>query len=235
VRNDSQVLRLEGPPEIDSGDDIVVRAAKLLARAGGGEHGADIRVHKRIPIGGGLGGGSSNAATTLVALNHLWKLGFSAAQLTALGLQLGADVPVFVRGIASWGEGVGEQLREVDLPEPWYLVLTPPVQVSTREIFSAPSLKRDWPRITRHDYLEGRSRNVCEPVTRSLYPVVGEALDWLQSQKPARMTGTGASVFAAFDERAQAQEVLRQAPKDWRAFVARGLNRSPLLALPQTV
>jgi 4-diphosphocytidyl-2-C-methyl-D-erythritol kinase len=229
-RGDGVIQRLEGPAEIPADTDLVVRAAQALAAASGVNLGADIRVHKRIPIGGGLGGGSSDAATTLFALNRLWNLGFPTDELARIGLTLGADVPVFVRGLASWAEGVGERLTPVTVPELWYLVLTPPVIVSTAEIFDAPELQRDCPAVGLKDFLDGRCGNVCEPVTRARYPLVGEALDWLSQHGRARMTGTGASVFASFDERAEASAILRQAPPDWQGFVARGLNRSPLLA-----
>ncbi|HZP11077.1 MAG TPA: 4-(cytidine 5'-diphospho)-2-C-methyl-D-erythritol kinase [Nevskiaceae bacterium] len=228
-RGDGVIHRLEGPEEIPESQDIVVRAANALAKMAGAGLGADIRVHKRIPIGAGLGGGSSDAATTLVALNRVWNTGFTVDELAHLGLRLGADVPVFVRGIAAWGEGVGERLEPVTLSEPWYLVIVPPVHVSTREIFESADLKRDCPRITLEDFLAGRATNVCEPITRRKHPVVGEALDWLGKHAPARMSGTGGAVFAAFPDRDKARLVQEQAPKQWQSFVARGLNRSPLL------
>jgi 4-diphosphocytidyl-2-C-methyl-D-erythritol kinase len=228
-RGDGVIRRLEGPPEIPEEQDIVVRAANALARMVGAGLGADIRINKRIPIGAGLGGGSSDAATTLVALNRIWNTGFTTDELATLGLRLGADVPVFVRGVASWGEGVGERLSPLQLTEPWYLVLSPNVRVSTKEIFEDEQLKRDAPSVTLEDYLAGRTTNVCEPVTRRRHPEVGEALDWLGRHGPARMSGTGGAVFAAFGDRDKARAVLEQAPGQWRGFVARGLNRSALL------
>lgn len=229
-RGDTRIRRIEGPPEIDPEQDLVVRAARTIQRASGCELGADIRIDKRIPLGSGLGGGSSDAATTLVALNRLWNLGFTTDELAALGLGLGADVPVFVRGQAAWAEGVGERLTPVDLPEPWYVVLTPPVAVDTAEIFGASELRRDCARISLQDYVDvdGATSNVCEPVTCARYPAVAEALAWLRRFGAARMSGTGASVFLSLDTRAQASQVAAQAPQGWSRIVTRGLNRSPL-------
>ena len=209
-------------------EDLVVRAAKLLQELGGSARGADIRVDKNIPIGGGLGGGSSDAATTLVALNCLWDTGLTTNQLAEAGLSLGADVPVFVRGFAAWGEGVGEQLEPVQLPEDWYLLVYPNVPVATAQIFNAPELARSTPRVTLHDFLEGRCRNDCEPVVRRICPEVAAALDWLNARAKARLSGTGASVFAAFPEQEQAVGLLEELPAKWQGFVTRGCNRSPL-------
>lgn len=230
-RGDGVVRRQSALPGIAEDDDLAVRAARLLGRLSGAKLGADIRIEKRIPLGGGLGGGSSNAATTLVALNRLWNLGFTGAELAEVGLKLGADVPVFVRGLASWAEGVGERLSPVEMPEPWYLVITPQAAVSTREIFEAPDLQRDCARVTLDDYLAGRTVNVCEPVTTARYPAVKAALDWARQHGPACMSGTGASVFVPYAERALASEAQRQLPEHWKGFVARGLNRSPLAAI----
>jgi 4-diphosphocytidyl-2-C-methyl-D-erythritol kinase len=189
----------------------------------------EIALDKQLPLGGGLGGGSSDAATTLVALNRLWATGLSEDELAGLGLRLGADVPVFVRGRAAWAEGVGERLVPVDLPQPWYLVLVPGCHVSTAAIFKDPELTRNSPGITIADFLAGAGRNDCEPVVRSRYPEVAEALDWLGQYRSAHLTGTGACVFAAFDTEAAARERLNGVPRGLAAFVARGLNRSPLL------
>ena len=234
-RGDGVIRCVEGAPGIPDDENLVVRAARALQSASGVTLGADIRMVKRIPMGGGLGGGSSDAATTLVALNAIWNLGLPVAELAQIGLGLGADVPVFVRGNAAWGEGVGEQLSAVDLPEPWYLGLTPPVAVSTRDVFRAPALKRDSARITLEDFRSGAGRNDCEPITCALYPQVGEALAWLRRHAPARMSGTGASVFAAFGSRPEAQAVASLAPNQWRLFVAQGLNRSPLADIMRRV
>ena len=209
-------------------EDLVVRAAKLLQELGGSARGADLRVDKNIPIGGGLGGGSSDAATTLVALNCLWDMGLTTDQLAEAGLSLGADVPVFVRGFAAWGEGVGEQLEPVQLPEDWYLLVYPNVPVATAQIFNAPELARSTPRVTLHDFLDGRCRNDCEPVVRRISPEVAAALDWLNARAEARLSGTGASVFAAFSDKGQAANLLQELPAKWQGFVARGCNRSPL-------
>jgi 4-diphosphocytidyl-2-C-methyl-D-erythritol kinase len=228
-RGDGVIRRLGGLETIPPEQDLVVRAAQLLARASGCNLGADVRIEKRIPIGGGLGGGSSDAATTLVALNRLWNLGFTPDELMSLGLNLGADVPVFVRGLSAWGEGVGERLLPVRLPEPWFLVITPPVAVSTAAVFGAAELERNQPPVNLQDFLAGRTVNICEPVTCTRYPEVAEALAWLARHAPARMSGTGASVFAAFATREQAVVASREVPRGWSCFVARGCNRSPLL------
>ncbi len=222
-------IRLETPlPGVPAERDLTVRAARLLQAEAGTSLGVDIRLQKYLPLGGGLGGGSSDAATVLVALNRLWGIGFPLDRLAGLGLSLGADVPVFVRGQAAWAEGVGEVLTPVAPPELWYLVLVPPVAVATAEIFSAPELTRNSPPITIADFLSGGGRNDCETVVRARYPTVGQALDWLGEFAPARMTGTGACVFAAFPDRAAAVRVLNQSPAEWNGFVARGCNRSPL-------
>ena len=230
-RGDGVIRRTSGVSDIPEERDLVVRAAQALKSASGAGLGADIALTKRIPIGGGLGGGSSNAATTLVALNRLWNLGLATDELATIGLKLGADVPVFVRGLASWAEGVGEHLRPLNLPEPHYLVLTPPVAVSTGEIFNAPELPRASEPITAEAFMSGEGQNDCEAVTCSRYPQVREALDWLRQFGPARMSGTGASVFLACPSRAEARGLQDQAPKHWHSFVAAGLNQSPLKSL----
>ncbi len=216
-------------PGVVSKQDLVYRAAKLLQKTTGYQQGVEIRLYKRLPLGGGLGGGSSDAATTLVALNHLWETGLSLEQLAQLGLELGADVPVFIYGRAAWAEGVGEQLQPFELAEPWYLVITPPVQVSTREIFTAPELTRDCKPITIASFLKGEGQNVCQPVVCRRYPLVAQILDWLSQFSPAKMTGTGSSVFAAFGEEQQALELLARTPPAWRSVVVKGCNYSPLL------
>lgn len=210
-------------------DDLVLRAARLLRAHTGCRAGADIRLVKRIPAGGGLGGGSSDAATTLHALNTIWALGLSVDELADLGLQLGADVPVFVRGRAAWAEGVGEVLTPLELDEPWYLVIDPGCPVATAEVFGHSKLTRNAPRITITGFQRGAVRNDCEPVVRRLKPDVARALDWLGAFAPARLSGTGGCLFAAFDEEAAARAVLARVPAPWRGFVARGLNVSPVL------
>lgn len=234
-RPEGDIVRLDPLPGIAPERDITVRAARLLQGRAAGRPGVAIRIDKRIPIGGGLGGGSSDAATTLWALNRLWGLGLGIDELAGLGLALGADVPVFVRGRAAWAEGVGERLTPIALPEPWYLVVVPPVQVSTAEVFALPDLTRDCEILTIDRFLSGdQGLNVCEAVVCGRYPEVAGALDWLRGHAPARsgearMSGTGACVFAPFDAESDARAVMARMPPGWRAFVARGLNRSPLL------
>ncbi|MCI0401606.1 MAG: 4-(cytidine 5'-diphospho)-2-C-methyl-D-erythritol kinase [Gammaproteobacteria bacterium] len=229
VRRDGVVRRTSEVDGIPPEDDLVVRAAQRLQFLSGTSLGADIKLHKRLPVGGGLGGGSSDAATTLVALNQLWALGLSRQTLTDIGLSLGADVPVFIYGRSAWAEGVGEKLTPVILDEPWYLVVQPPCYVSTAEIFKAPDLTRNTPPIKIRDFLAGGGRNDCEAVVRARYPEVAQLLDWLGSRVEARVTGTGGCVFARFESERMAEEMLRELPNRWKGFVAKGMNRSPLL------
>lgn len=228
VRDDGLVKRVAGSAAVAPEEDLVVRAARLLQRRGAVEHGVRIAVRKRIPLQGGLGGGSSDAATTLVALNELWGTGLGVDELAALGLQLGADVPVFVRGHSAWGEGVGEELVPIDLPQRWFAVIRPPVAVSTAEVFQAPDLTRNSPKITIRGFLQAGGRNDCEPVVTARYPEVRQALDWLGQFGEARMTGTGSCVFASFVAQDEAARALRGMAGDWQGFVARGLAVSPL-------
>ncbi|MGB5305383.1 MAG: 4-(cytidine 5'-diphospho)-2-C-methyl-D-erythritol kinase [Gammaproteobacteria bacterium] len=230
VQPEGDVQRPMGPPGVPAAADLSVRAAQLLRAAAGSAAGVTLYLDKRLPLGGGLGGGSSNAATTLVVLNRLWGLGLDIDALATLGLRLGADVPVFIHGQAAWAEGIGECLTPVTPPEMWYLVLVPPVSISTADIFSAAELTRDTPRTKIPDLLAGTGHNDCEAVVRRRYPEVAAALDWLNTFSPARMTGTGACVFAAFESEADAQRVAGQVPASWQSFVARGVNRSPLRA-----
>lgn len=229
LRDDGQVRRRTPIPGVPEEADLVVRAARALQAATGCHLGVDIRLEKRLPLGGGLGGGSSDAATALVALNRLWGLGLSPDELAHLGLGLGADVPVFVRGRAAWGEGVGEELRPVELPEPWYLVLMPPCQVATGAVFGHPKLTRDSLATTLADFLSGDRRNDCLSVVRDGYPPVGVALDWLNSLGEARLTGTGACCFVELADPAPGRAALKYMPWGFGGFLARGLNRSPLL------
>lgn len=229
LRDDGRIERSGPLPGVSAEADLTVRAARLLQSRAGVEQGVDIGLRKRLPLGGGLGGGSSDAATVLVALNRLWGTGLSEDELADLGLELGADVPVFVRGRAAWAEGVGERLTPVVLDEPWFVVLVPSVTVSTAEVFSDPQLTRNSRPITISDFLSGRGQNDCEAVVRRRFPVVDEALDWLGRFGRARMTGTGACVFAPLSGERQAREVFAQLPSNWQGFVARGCNRSPLL------
>jgi len=229
LRPDGQVRRISPLPGVPAEQDLVVRAARLLQQESGVTLGADIHLEKQLPMGGGLGGGSSDAATTLVALNQLWDVGFDEDRLAALGLGLGADVPVFVRGYAAWAEGVGEELVPIDVPESWYLVIVPPCHVATADVFTDPELTRDSPRITIPDFLAGRSENDCVAVVSRRYPEVAEAMEWLSQYAEPRLTGTGACVFAAFEDETSARQVLQQLPGHFQGLVARGLNRSPLL------
>jgi 4-diphosphocytidyl-2-C-methyl-D-erythritol kinase len=229
VRADGDIRRLSDLAGVPAEQDLVVRAARQLQALTGTRLGADIRVDKRLPMGGGLGGGSSDAATVLVALNALWATAVPAAELARLGLRLGADVPVFVHGQAAWAEGVGELLAPYAVEEGPVLVITPDCNVETRVVFSAAELTRDTPPLTMPAFSLAQTRNDCEPVTRRLYPEVGRALDWLSGFAPARMSGTGASVYACFETDNAADAVARQVPSAWRHFRARRVNRSPLL------
>lgn len=231
-RGDGICRRENVLPDIPEQDDLALRAARLLSQASGCGLGADIRIEKRLPLGSGLGGGSSNAATTLLALNRLWNLGLTADELASIGLRIGADVPIFIHGQASFAEGVGQHLTTLSLPEPWYLVVTPPQFVSTREIFEAEELRRDTARITARQYRAGSvTRNDCEPVTRKRFPLVDDALNRLGKYGAARMSGTGASVFAAFSSRPEALLARSAMPDGWSSFIARGLNESPMSRL----
>jgi len=229
-RVDGGIERVEGLANVAPEQDLAVRAARLLKEATGCPLGAGIAVRKRIPAGGGLGGGSSDAATVMLVLNRLWGLGLGVDDLATLGVRLGSDVPVFLHGSSAWAEGRGELLEPVELPERWYLVIQPRVAISTAEIFQAPELTRNSPLITIRAFFHAGSRNDCEPIVRRRYPEVDAVLRWLAQRAEARMTGTGACVFAGFDSAADAEGVAAQVPDEWQRFVARGLNRSPLHA-----
>ena len=227
--NDNGSIRRHGDnPNIPEQDDLIIKAARLLKKQSPTSFGVDITIKKRIPMGGGLGGGSSNAATTLMALNKLWGLGLSRGQLQKLGVQLGADVPIFIFGQSAWAEGVGDLLTPIILPENWFFVLHPQVFVSTGQIFSSKHLTRDSHPIKIRAFLEGEGRNVCEPVACELYPEIQSAIDWLSRFSPARMTGTGACVFAAFDSAEKANTVQSQLPQNWTGYVVQGLNHNPV-------
>lgn len=232
VHPDAAVRRLEPLPGVDVEADLTVRAARLLQRHCGVTEGVDIALEKRIPVGGGLGGGSSDAATTLVALNTLWSCGLSARELAGIGLRLGADVPIFVHGRAAWAEGVGEQLHDIELPQPVYLLLAPGCRVDTGEIFQDPELTRNSPRITIRDFVAGRGGNDCLPVVRRRHPQVAQLFDWLDDRLEARLTGTGGCVFASCVDRNQAEAILAERPAGVQGFVVQGMNRSPLLDGP---
>ncbi len=230
VREDGVISRTSGPAGVPEEQDLVVRAARALKAASASPLGANLSVQKRIPMGGGLGGGSSDAATTLVALNQMWRTGLNSEQLAAIGSNLGADVPVFVAGRSAWAEGIGEKLTPVSLgTDTWYLVVFPGVPVPTASVFQAPELTRNSPPTTMRGFLETGGRNDCEAVVRARFPAVGEALDWLGRHAPARLTGTGSCVFAKFARAADAERVAARVPDVWRSWVARGLDTSPLL------
>lgn len=229
LRNDAKVCRVTDVIGVAEADDLVVRAALSLQQATSSTLGVDIKIEKNLPMGGGLGGGSSDAATVLVALNQLWGLGLSIDQLATLGLTLGADVPVFVRGFAAWAEGVGEKLTPIELPEPWFLVIHPQCHVSTAELFSDSDLTRDKQSLNISAFLAGHVTNVFEPVVRKYHPQVDKALNWLSKFGEAKMSGSGACIFAAFANKKEAQAVLQLLPNEWRGFIAKGMNQSSLI------
>jgi len=231
VRHDPEIRRVDVLPGVSVTDDLVYRAASLLQRETGCVRGADIALTKRLPMGGGLGGGSSDAATTLVALNRLWGTGRSEDDLAGLGVRLGADVPVFVRGHAAWGEGVGDRLTPVRLPESRYLVVCPDVAVSTAAVFKDPELTRNSSPITIADFLAGSQGNDCLEVVERRYPQVREARRSLAPWGEGRLTGTGGCVFVALTDESAVRTALVQPPTGAKAFMAQGLNRSPLKML----
>jgi 4-diphosphocytidyl-2-C-methyl-D-erythritol kinase len=233
VRPDGLIRRAVEIPGLPAEADLCIRAANALQAATGSRLGADISLAKSIPVGGGLGGGSSDAATCLLALNHLWGIHWPKEKLAALGLKLGADVPIFVHGRVAWAEGVGERLTPLypplAPPEANYLILKPNVFVSTAAVFQDPELTRNSAPITIHGFLASGGRNDCLGVVRRRYPEVAHALDWLSVFGSARLTGTGACVFLACETMDLAQEIMRKVPPEFEGFLARGLNDSPLL------
>lgn len=231
VRDDGVIRRVNALDGVPPERDLAVRAARLLQQAAGARLGADIEIDKRLPLGGGLGGGSSDAATTLLALNRLWDLGLGRERLMELALGLGADVPVFVFGESAFGEGVGERLTRIVLPPAWYLVLVPQVSVSTAEIFSAADLTRNSNPIKMSAFSIDQGRNDLEPVVRRKYPEVDRAMGWLAGHGRARLTGSGGCVFASFDDEREARRVLQARPDGIGGFVARGLDVHPLHGL----
>lgn len=214
-------------PSVAMQDNLIYRAAMALKSHTLCPLGAHIELRKRLPAGGGLGGGSSDAATTLLGLNTLWQLRLDLEELAYIGLQLGADVPVFVRGHSAWGEGVGEILTPVDLPPTWFLVIFPNCTVNTGEIFCHEELTRDDLAITIRAFLEAGGRNSCQSVVEKLYPAVLEARNWLEHFAPAQMTGTGSCIFARFTSEVAARQILEKLPGKWEGFVAQGVNTSP--------
>lgn len=213
---------------VDVEQDLIIRAARLLQQRSGCRQGAAISINKSLPMGGGLGGGSSDAATTLVALNYLWGIGLPADELAGLGGELGADVPVFVHGNAAWAEGVGDILQPIELPQPWYLVVRPPLDIATAKLFSDQELKRDCSAITIADFIAGDTLNVFRALVRKRYPAIAQIMEQLEAFGEARLTGTGACLFLSFETRQQATETAQQIPQQWQHFIAQGLNRSPL-------
>lgn len=228
LREDGEIHLRTEVPGVPHDSNLIVRAARSLQQASGTRLGADIWLDKRLPMGGGIGGGSSDAATTLRGLDHLWRTHLGEERLAELGLALGADVPVFVRGRAAFAEGVGERLQPVTLEEPWFLVAVPQVFVSTAEVFTDPELTRNSAPINLRSLLEGGSRNDCQPVVEKRYPEVRNALMWLNKFTSARLTGTGACVFGSFPNRDDADKVARQLPATLPSFVAKGSNISML-------
>ena len=227
-RPDGQIKLSSAIPGLPPEQNLVYRAAVALQQATGCKFGADIKLTKRIPSGGGLGGGSSDAATTLLGLNHIWGTQHSKPDLLSLAQTLGADVPIFVAGDTAWAEGIGEQLQKVEMPNRWVLVIKPDCEVSTAQLFSHPELTRDHSPITIARFLEQGAGNDFEPLVRKLYPAVDQGLDWLGQYADAQLTGTGACLFALFAEQQQAQQVLGQLPESFSGFVAATVNRSPL-------
>ena len=241
-RRDGRIVLRDPPPGLDAENELSIRAARLLRARSGAREGVSIRLLKRIPAGAGLGGGSSDAATTLVVLNRLWKTGLDDRALAALGLALGADVPFFVRGRSGWGEGTGERIRALRLPPLWYLVVHPRLCVATAEVFNDPRLTRDSPPLTMRRFLaDGRvdaaallaaAGNDCEPVVRLRHPAVGASIEWLRRRTEraewARMTGTGAASFGVFRREAEARAAAQALPAAWDGRVAAGIDESPL-------
>ena len=218
-RSDQQINRVTRWSEVAEEDDLMVRAAQKLANSCGISAGVDIAIEKHIPMGAGLGGGSSDAATVLCGLNLLWGLDLSNRELADIGITLGADVPIFIHGHAAWAEGTGEILTSIDPPEDNYLLIVPPAHVSTAEIFNHPALTRDSSPIKIADFLEGQGHNDLEAVVRQEYPVIDDTMNWLQHFSNARMTGTGAGVFITTDSAREAQNIAQQAPADWRGLL----------------
>jgi 4-diphosphocytidyl-2-C-methyl-D-erythritol kinase len=234
LRDDDKIALVTTLLGVSPEDDLCVRAARLLQMETGCKRGVDIVLEKRLPMGGGLGGGSSDAATTLLALNHLWQLELSRARLRELALMLGADVPVFVFGQNAFAEGIGERLSAFPLPESWYLLLIPPVTVPTARVFAAPDLRRDTPAIRVTDWQPGFGHNDLEPIATTLYPQIAERLAWLRrrtGETASRMSGSGACVFAECPDEASARALAAELPDGWHGKVTQGLPAHPLANL----
>ncbi len=230
LRKDGKIQLQGGPPGLPQEQNLVFRAARMLQTRFGAQAGADIELHKRLPAGGGLGGGSSDAATVLLGLNHLWNLHASREQLAEIGLHLGADVPLFVYGRTALATGIGEKLQPLEIAQKHYLVVHPGISVSTAEIFAHPELTRDSAAIKIAPPAEECARNDCQAVVRALYPEVAKAIEWLSSLGNARLTGTGACVFVELKQIADGEAYLASLPEGWTGFVAKGVNQSPLLS-----
>jgi 4-diphosphocytidyl-2-C-methyl-D-erythritol kinase len=247
LRIDARIVRVNDVPGVPEEQDLIVRALRALQAEYARRHGRlppgiDVRIAKRLPMGGGLGGGSSDAATALMAANHLWQAGLSDAELMALGLPLGADIPFFLFGETAFAEGVGEALQAVPGPDCWYVVIEPGVAVPTVAIFTAPDLTRNTKAVTVADFLGrnsgsqglvGFGKNDLQDVATRLFPPVAEAVEWLSSHGAARMTGSGACVFSAFSTEQEAEQVLTQVPAKWKAWKARSLTKHPMKSLLQ--
>jgi 4-diphosphocytidyl-2-C-methyl-D-erythritol kinase len=239
IRGDAEIIRTTEVPGVPAESDLIVRAARLLQAAAivkfpGAIFGADIAIEKKLPMGGGLGGGSSDAATTLLSLNHLWQSGLSRTELMALGLQLGADVPFFIFGSNAFAEGVGEQLQAIDTPETWFVVIEPGVSVPTAIIFSSKELTRDRKPVRITDFsraIKNFGENDLQVVASKLFPPIAEAIEWLTQYGDARMTGSGACVFCGFETESQADAVLKLVPAHWKAWKAKSLAHHPLANL----
>ena len=232
LRDDAQISLTPAIAGVAFDDNLIIKAVRLLQPYNSSKQGIDIQLQKILPMGGGIGGGSSNAATTMVALNHLWQCNLSRQQLQTLGLQLGADVPVFINAQTAWAEGVGEQLQAIELPQQWFLIAQPDCHVSTAEIFSHKDLTRDTPAIKVAAFLERGGKNDCQALVRALYSPVNDALNLLEQLTPtARMTGTGACVFASFTTANEALQAQAKLPNHLHSFVAKGVGKSPLYTL----
>ncbi|MCY7296993.1 4-(cytidine 5'-diphospho)-2-C-methyl-D-erythritol kinase [Alteromonas sp. a30] len=229
VDNSSDIRVSANVNDIPLEENIIYKAGKLLQETTGTTKGCHIQLDKKLPMGGGLGGGSSNAATTLIALNQLWDLGLTQTQLQQLGLRLGADVPIFVFGQNAFAEGVGEQLSAVNLPEHYFLVVNPGVHVSTQKVFQHPDLPRNTARIDKETYSFLNSHNDCQKLVCEMYPNIAKTLGWLLQYAPSRMTGTGSCLFSIYNDKKAAEETLKKLPDGCTGFVAKGVNKSPLL------
>ncbi|HET7779999.1 MAG TPA: 4-(cytidine 5'-diphospho)-2-C-methyl-D-erythritol kinase [Rudaea sp.] len=232
TRADGEIARSNDVPGVAPESDLCLRAAHALREHSGSRMGVDIALDKRIPLGGGLGGGSSDAATVLVALNDLWSAGLSPDELAGIALDLGADVPVFVRGYSAWAEGVGEKLTPIALRQRHYVIVDPGISVATAALFQAPELTRNSPPLTISDYLSGSgagTTNAFTPIARAGYPPLAAALDWLGQFGEARLTGSGGCIFVDVESAERADEIAEQCPLDFTVYQARGVDRSPLL------